>query len=197
MMLVKTASQVAVQRALAETSISEVIHGTVTEVDTTYFIHQVQLDADSTIIRAHDVTQLVVNVGERVTVLFAPPHQALIIGIPRHDPWHIVGNQQQVPFNTGWTHLSGTTGPGQDQAPQVMFRRDGHMVSLRGTADRVSGTNIVIFTLPVGYRPQNRITMPALNVLGGHTYVGVTMAGNVEMGDTEPVLFHDITFTTL
>lgn len=198
--LTQTAAQVAVQRALTNSPTAEVRHGSVLAVDNGLFVHEVQMDADtgSVTIRAHDITQLGVCVGDRVTVLFAPPHQALIIGSPRHDSWHLVGTNGEVGWFPGWGN-DGSSG-NLDTAfyPKVMFRRDGNFVQIRGSAVRTSGAFNQIFTLPIGYRPRNNLLVNALTSLAGHTVIQVNTNGEVtSQAGTTPILFHDIFFSIL
>lgn len=196
--LTQTAAQVAVQRALDTTSTATVRHGTIITVDFGLFIHEVMLDADGIAIRAHDITDLAVQVGMRVTVLFAPPHQALIIGAPAHDPWHLVGTNGEVGFFPGWQNHSSSGALDTAFYPKTMYRRDGTFVHVRGTAERTSGAFTQIFTLPVGYRPRNNLLITAQNSLGGYTVVQVNTNGEVtSQAGTTPILFHHVMFTVL
>lgn len=81
--LIETAAEAAVQRALSYTVVPVIRHGVLIEPDTFGMrIHSVQIDGDTTSIACHDITTgYTIPVGARVTVLFAPPHQAMIIGV--------------------------------------------------------------------------------------------------------------------
>jgi hypothetical protein len=82
-LLAESAAEAAVQRALSQGLTLSVRHGTVAVVNTTSWIHQVLLDGDNFNVQAHDVSACGAFVGARVTVLFAPPHQALILSAHR------------------------------------------------------------------------------------------------------------------
>lgn len=196
--LTQNATQLAIQRAVTNTPTAIVRHGTVTETDIGTFIHAVQLDADGVTVRVHDITHHGVSVGDRVTVLFAPPHQALIIGSPIHDPWHVVGTNGQVPFGTGWgNNAADANALDISGFPHTMFRREGRFVMVRGTAARASGSSIIIFTLPVGYRPRNNLMMPCATTAGAYSYVTITRDGEVAVPTLNtPLYFHNIHFTT-
>jgi hypothetical protein len=197
--LSQTTAQVAVQRALTSTPTATIRHGTVTAIDYGTFIHELQLDEPGNVtIRAHDITSQGVGVGDRVTVLFAPPHQALIIGSPIHDPWHIVGTNNQVPFTAGWMNDSSAGALDTGTYPQCMFRREGTYVHVRGSAQNVSAGSNVIFILPVGYRPRNSLITPALTSFAGHSCVQVNTDGTVvsQAGST-PLYFHGTFFSIL
>lgn len=199
--LTQSAAQVAVQRALTQTTAPTVRHGTVVTVDNGLFVHEVLMDADTianVTIRAHDITYMGVSKGQRVSVLFAPPHQALIIGSPVHDYWHIVGNNGEAGWFPGWGHDSSSGGLDSAFYPKVMFRKDGNWVMVRGTAVRSSGAFNQIFTLPVGYRPRNNLLLNALTSLAGHTVVQINTNGEVtSQAGTTPILFHDVFFSIL
>lgn len=197
--LTQTAAQVAVQRALTNTNMPTIRHGTVVRVDYGVFIHEVQLDEPGGVsIRAHDVTILGVGLGDRVTVLFAPPHQALIIGSPVHDAWHLVGTNGNIPFTTGWGN-NGTAGELDTQNyPKVMFRRDGTFVHIRGSAENFSAVTNTIFTMPEGYRPRNSLILTCCTTLGAYAVVQVNRDGTVvAQGGASPIFFHGIHYSIL
>jgi len=80
--LIETAAEVAVQRALASMVQPLVRHGTIVTPLSAPSIHDVVMDGDAFSIPCHDVTSgIALNAGSRVTVFFAPPHQALIVGV--------------------------------------------------------------------------------------------------------------------
>jgi len=195
--LMQTAAQLAVQRALTSTQQTVFRHGTVIELNIDTYAHFIQLDADGITIQAHDTTHLGVNVGDRVTVIFTPPHQALIVGAPRHDPWHLVGTNQQVQFHSGWGNMAGVGDFGQDLYPKTMFKRMGQLVTVRGTCTRSSGTDVNIFELPVGYRPRSRLLFGAHNSFAGAEVILVTPGGFVQTpASISPIVFHNIHFMT-
>ena len=81
--ILERAAEVAVQRALTRVVQPIIRHGTCIEPSiASPGIHEILVDGDSESIACHDVTGGVnMNTGTRVTILFAPPHQALIIGM--------------------------------------------------------------------------------------------------------------------
>lgn len=194
--LSQTAAQVAVQRAITNTPTTIVRHATVIETDIGTFIHAVQLDADGVTIRAHDITHNGVSIGDRVTVVFAPPHQALIIGSPIHDPWHIVGANGQVQFAPGWGHDASAVAIDTHGPAQVMFRREGRMVMVRGVAARTSGSSVDIFTLPQGYRPRNSLLIPTLTGGGVASFVVIEISGDIAVPTANTPQHLSIQFTT-
>lgn len=61
-----------------------------------------------------------------------------------------------VTFESGWSNnAAGST------FANVEYRKKGDLVYLRGIAERMTGTNRVVFTLPVGFRPQKQSAFPA------------------------------------
>lgn len=77
-----------------------------------------------------------------------------------------------ITFNTGWNSLSGY---------QVcQYKRVGDMIFLRGMAQRSSGTETVLFTLPAGFRPPDD---EYLNVYttSGPGVLAVAPTGNVSL----------------
>lgn len=182
---VVSAAELAVQRAFERTLVPSVQHGIITVADTSTWIHQVQLDgqADSTFV--HDVQHTGAAVGDRVTVLFAPPHQAYILGMPKPSTW-----QTYTPTFTNVTIGSGGI-PGISGG---RFYRDGSRVDFRaffilGSAGDV--TNRIIVSLPV--TPANGITEAAVtawatNDTGTVRYAGV---GTIDSTEQEASRFVD------
>lgn len=81
--LINRAVEVAVQRAVNTVIVPQFLFGTVTDVNVTGpSIHEVLLDGDETEeVAVMDVSGLTINVGDRVAIAFAPPHQLWLIGI--------------------------------------------------------------------------------------------------------------------
>lgn len=80
--LIQVAAEAAVQRSLVQTLVPVIRHGVLIE-PAAYGprIHEVQMDGDTSSIAVHDITTgPIFEVGTRITVLFAPPHQAMAIG---------------------------------------------------------------------------------------------------------------------
>jgi len=72
--------------------------------------------------------------------------------IAASEPYRIVGDPGQPPFEAGWTHFDAN----EDFAAKVSFWKDRlGVVHLRGSAENADTENPgnPIFTLPVGYRP--------------------------------------------
>lgn len=189
--LIETAAQAAVQRSLIETVVPIIRHGTVVDTDINTFIHEVQMDGDSTTILAHDIQHLGSTVGARVTVMFAPPHQAMIIGQPIHDQWHQIGVLGEVPFNTGWGNDAATGDLDTNTFPRCSYRQYGSWVELRGGAVRTSGASNTLFTLPVGYRPRNDLPFACINIFAVHEAIVVDNLGQVNhpAGGAGPIFF--------
>ena len=62
----------------------------------------------------------------------------------RGEDWHYVGDTGEPAFQNGWANVA--------NAPKLAFRqREAGVVDIQGTID--SGTNVIVFTLPEGYRP--------------------------------------------
>lgn len=190
--LLEAAADAAVQRALSATIVPLIRHGVVVDIDLNLYIHDVQMDGDSETIKVHDITLLGVPIGGRVTVLFAPPHQAMIIGMPTHDVWHLVGAQGNAAFNTGWGNDAAAGALDTATQPQAMYRRWGHYVEVRGFVVRTSGASNTIWTMPEGYRPRNNIELQATNALTGPELVVVEQDGDVThpTGGAGPWIFN-------
>lgn len=80
--LLEIAAEAAVQRSLYSTIVPIIRHGVLIEANA-YGprIHEVQMDGDSSSIAVHDITTgAIFETGTRITILFAPPHQAMAIG---------------------------------------------------------------------------------------------------------------------
>lgn len=110
-----------------------------------------------------------VNAGERVMVLFWPPHGAYIFGRPGTPgtQWH------DAAFTAGWGNFGGSF---QD----VQYRKEGDWTYLRGVAARTSGVATTIFTLPVGWRIQvAQEDFPVVSSLASFSVVSVLPSGAV------------------
>jgi len=87
----------------------------------------------------------------------------------RSEPWHVVGQTQHgdPDFENGWFNYGFTDGV--HTYGSTMFYKDvDGFVHLQGLVRNTSGAayNSVIFTLPVGYRPESTVRVPAV---GGAT----------------------------
>lgn len=113
--LIETAAEAAVQRALFTTITPVVRHGILTDHDSFSNIHLVQMDGDTASVPCHDVTTgYRIPIGAKVTVLFAPPHQAFIIGavVP-------MGPIRQLKMGTDGPPMAVSTTPTDMQLPDV------------------------------------------------------------------------------
>lgn len=81
--LVEAATSAAVQQSFIKTVLPTYRPASVIAVNTGTWIHDIQMDGDAGTIQAHDLTGSGAFVGARVTVLFAPPHQAMIVAVNR------------------------------------------------------------------------------------------------------------------
>lgn len=174
--LVQVAAEAAVQKSIAATIQPVFQHGIVTDVDVDTYIHLVQMDGDTDSIPVHDITHLGPALGTKVTVLFAPPHQAMVIGQPIHDPWHFVGAENEPGFATGWANASSSGPLDSDEFPELSFRRYGHLVEFRGQVTRSAGST-TFFTLPEWYRPRNDLTFAILGPFGAHAVMQINRVG--------------------
>jgi len=85
-----------------------------------------------------DINDGALNSGDANYVDLSFIHSAATV-----DTWHTVGGGGEPAFQNGWT--------GQ---PNVFFRKDGNIVTVRGRAlSSGSHRTLPVFTLPAGYRP--------------------------------------------
>jgi hypothetical protein len=128
-----------------------------------------------------------VREGDRVMVMFMPPHGVFVIGRLSGDfeDWHFVGDPDEVAFAANWGNALDTGLPGTDNFSRVKYRRIGRFVEVRGRATRTTDTGgpSTIFTLPDQYTPKNKYSVPAPNGLLGATnaLILITLAGAVQV----------------
>lgn len=80
--MIETAAEAAVQRSFQNAITPVIRHGVLVDHDAFNSIHKVQMDGDTSSVPCHDVTTgYRIPIGTKVTVLFAPPHQAFIVGM--------------------------------------------------------------------------------------------------------------------
>lgn len=122
--------------------------------------------------------------GDRVMVVFQPPHGALVVGRFGGDfeDWRVIGDEGNPSFNTGWANTASTDTLFTDSSSVGQFRRLGRYVELRGRVQRVSGASDLIFTLPDDYWPSNRLFLPVITGVGTFTFstLTITLAGQVQ-----------------
>lgn len=173
--------------------------GVVMAVDPTNTVADVTADGpDTTTFPADVVCSTVLHPGDRVMLLFVPPHGCMVLGRRSGDwdDWHIVGTEGEPTFFTGWAHAAGTNPPGQDTPAQVMFTRRGDRTELRGRASS-TGSSLPVFALPEGYRPENDLLVPALTTLGAHTILAIDKAaGHVAVASAgiDEIIFDGISY---
>lgn len=169
----------------------------VASVDPTNVVAMVQLDGpNQEAFGAMVAAPITVFPGDRVLVLFVPPHGCYVIGVRGGDngDWRTVG-EIDAPFGTGWEAASGTTlvnfsGPGVP-----MFTRRSALVELRGRAERTSGSGTTVFTLPQDCWPGNDLITSALTSLGAHTPLSIGGDGVVSVASGVTLVIMDgITF---
>lgn len=178
----------AVQEAghVAETMTLAVRPGVVVAIDPTNTTALVQPDGPLTGDTASEpfgadvVAPITLHAGDRVMLLFVPPHGCLVLGRRSGDwdDWHVVGNEGEPDYDGGkgvrWDHAPGTVYPGQAGPSVPSFTRRGGRVELRGNAARVAGSNNNVFPLPQGYRPENDLMVLGVTGLGVSTLVGIS-----------------------
>jgi hypothetical protein len=157
--LVELAAQLAAQRAIdqAKATGAQVRHGTVVDLYSGGIgIHDVLMDGDVQSIAVHDITMgFPLLVGDRVTVLFAPPHQALIIG---KVPTQNVGNLVTIlEYEASWqTDTPITVGANGFQYGWYVDLF-GFILGITGfklgTGGNVTGTGGLNATLPTALHP--------------------------------------------
>lgn len=153
----------------------------VASVDPTNVIAMVQLDGpDNTPIGATVAAAITVFPGDRVLLMFVPPHGCYVIGRRGGDmgDWTPVGGLE-AQFGTGWQEEAGTTPPGFGGPAVPMFTRRSGLVELRGRAERVSGSGTTVLTLPQDCWPANDLLVSALTSLGAHTPLTISDGGVV------------------
>lgn len=142
--LIEEASNAAVKKALVKMRVPQYVTATVTELTTGgYGVHDVIVDGDVDAVQVMDVTTgTPLNEGDRVTVVFAPPHQALIIGrVSLTSDW--------VPYTPTFSNIvfDETTLPKRGR-----FTRTGNTVVAEGgfTLDGShDSSGAIAFTLPL------------------------------------------------
>lgn len=124
------------------------------------------------------------RVGDRVMVLYQPPHGAYVVGILRGG---FVGWQFVRPsdggigsFTSGWTNTGGTGFPDTATFMVVGYRRVGESVEIRGRATRTSGVSNTVFVLPEPYRPRNNLVFVTVTAPVAVGLVVVNQNGNVD-----------------
>jgi hypothetical protein len=150
--------------------------GIVMEVDPLNATALVAADGpDSGSFGADIVAPVTLFPGDRVMLLFAPPHGAMVIGRRSgdFDDWHVVGDEGEPQF-TGWETAAGTVGPGQNGQGVVMFTRRSGVTYLQGQAARLGGGGSGVFELPEGYRPYTDLVLRTSSGTSGGGFLPVS-----------------------
>lgn len=136
--------------------------------------------------------------GDRVLLLFAGTAPGCFVIGRRsgdYDDWHVVGEDGEPVFVSGWGHSAGTNQPGANAPARVMFTLRSGRVELRGRATRTSGASQNVFVLPEEYWPDNDLLLAAQGALGAHVNVGVDQAtGTVSVSTGGEVVFDGISY---
>lgn len=186
----------ATKRSLDRAPIPSFAPGIVLTVDPTNVMANVAVDGDATG-SSFGADILAPNrfvSGDRVMLMFVKPHGCYVVGRRQGDwdDWHVVGNDDEAQFGTGWTHDASTSGLGTNAPAYVSFTRRSDRVELRGMADQVSGSSDVIFTLPDGYRPANDLYLSALGALTVNTSIRIDMlSGDVARNGADTTIILD------
>lgn len=94
------------------------------------------------------------------------------------EPLRLVGAAGQPPFNSGWDTA--------DEGDPAFWKDPFGTVYLQGHADRVSGSEPVIFTLPPGFRPAENLYFSTYPSGGsGTAAIAVLDNGDVELFSLE------------
>lgn len=201
--LLVRAAQAAVTESKARSGSAITIRpATVTGVDSQGIMAEVALDGDdeSTPVGAQITYPTGLIPGDRVLIMFVEPSGAFVIGRRGgdFDEWHGIGIDGPNPFDTflpGWQNAASTSWSPGASYPIVSYRRHGRIVELRGRAERVSGSDPDVFTLPPEYRPANILGVVGLNFLGGAAAVQVHIDGTVSAIGTSNVIFDGIMYS--
>jgi hypothetical protein len=108
---------------------------------------------------------LISGVGD-TTIRFSRPDRTA------QEPWHVVGADGEPGFEHAWTSA------GSDFAAVAFYRDTIGETHLRGLALGGPPTSAV-FTLPVGYRPAQRLVFPQIDAAGSPSRVDVLPDGRV------------------
>jgi len=89
------------------------------------------------------------------------------------------GSNTVTPTDSGWitpTLNSGYTGYSSPYGP-IKYRKIGNIVNIQGITNEAVA-NSIVFTLPVGFRPERRLVLTAQNA-NGLGRLDIDQAGNV------------------
>lgn len=89
------------------------------------------------------------------------------------------GSNTVTPTDSGWiapTLNSGFTGYSSPYGP-IKYRKIGNIVNIQGITNEAVA-NSIVFTLPVGFRPERRLVLTAQNA-NGLGRLDIDQAGNV------------------
>lgn len=176
--------------------------GVVLSVDPTNTVAVVQADGpvgiDADGHGASIIAPVTLTIGDRVMLLYAGnAPTCYVIGRLSGDwnTWHIVGNDGEPQFQTGWGAAAGTTIIGASGPGAPMFTMRSGRVELRGRAHRSSGASNNIFPLPEYAWPENDLLVPCVGTGGAVTVVNIAQAdGQVASSGGADVIMDGISF---
>ncbi len=184
----------------AQASVPATRPGVVVSVAPTNTVAMVMVDGpEGGPFGADVIAPVVLQPGDRVMLLFAPPHGCMIIGLwsGAWDDWHIVGDEGEPQYTSAWQVAAGTVALGQNGYAPAMFTRRGDRVELRGRAERVTpsaGTDNV-FVLPEGYWPDNDLFLRCSGSLGGSQFLIIDQAtGTLTCADDNIVILDGVSY---
>jgi len=176
--------------------------GVVLSVDPTNTIAVVQADGpEGDVSGGHGaaiVAPVTLKIGDRVMLLFSGTSpKCFVIGRLSGDwnDWHIVGNEDEPPYDNGWGPAAGTTIIGASGPAQPMFTMRSGVVRLRGRAHRYSGASNNVFKLPEYAWPANDLLMPCVGTGGAVTVFNVAQAdGQIASSGGGDVIMDGVSF---
>src|SRR6266545_4158044 len=101
----------------AQASVPATRPGVVVSVAPTNTVAMVMVDGpEGGPFGADVIAPVVLQPGDRVMLLFAPPHGCMIIGLwsGAWDDWHIVGDEGEPQYTSAWQVAAGTVALGQN-----------------------------------------------------------------------------------
>jgi hypothetical protein len=144
------------------------------------------------------IAPVTLTIGDRVMLAYEGTSPGCyVVGRLSGDwgEWHIVGNEGEPQFDTGWGPASGTTIIGGNGPAQPAFTMRSGRVELRGRAHRSSGVANNVFKLPEYAWPENDLLMPCVGTGGAVTVFSVLQAnGQVAGSGNADVIMDGVSF---
>jgi hypothetical protein len=166
-------------RTAAADLVPSTVGGVVLSVDPTNTVAIVKADGPNEPHGAAVVAPVTLRPGDRVMLLYTGEKPGCIVIGRRsgdYDDWHVVGDEGEPQFVSGWGHTAGTTFPGQNGDAQFMFTMRSGRVELRGRASRTSGSSQAITTMPEYAWPDNDLLLAAQGNLGSQVNITIDMS---------------------